>query len=71
MQIGESHPYGQKLSVLKKKNRSPTNVSHEWETIWESTESIEGNVNGLRQTDICILLRDKSFRSWDPFEGEK
>ncbi len=28
-------------------------------------------VNGLRQTDICIRLRDKSFRLWDPFKGEK
>ncbi len=53
------------------KKRSPTNGSHEWETIWESTESVEGNVNGLRQTDIGIHLRDKSFHLWDPFEGEK
>ncbi len=53
------------------KNRSPAKGSHKWETIWESTESVEHNVNGLRQTDIRIRLRDKSFRLWDPFEGEK
>ncbi len=47
------------------------NGSHKWETIWESTESVERNVNGLRQMDIRIHLRDKSFRSWDPFVGEK
>ncbi len=64
---------GKNCLFLKK--RSPTNGSHEWETIWESTKSVESNVNGLRQTDICIHLRDKSFRSWDPlgdpFEEEK
>ncbi len=68
-----NHPYGQKLSVLKKRN--PTNGSHKWETIWESAESVECNVNRLRQMDIRIRLRDKSFRLWDPFwdlfEGEE
>ncbi len=44
---------------------------HKWETILESTESVECNVNGLHQMDIRIRLRDKSFRLWDPFEGEK
>ncbi len=62
-------------NCLFKKKRSPTNGFHKWETIWKSTESVEHNVNGLRQTDIRISLRDKSFRSWnpfwDPFEGEK
>ncbi len=62
-------PYGQKLSVKKK--WSATNGSHKWEIIWESMESVERNVNGLRQTDICIRLRDKNFCSWDSFEGEK
>ncbi len=57
--------------VRLKKKRSPTNESHKWETIWESTESVERNVNGLHQTDIRICLRDRSFRLWDPFEGEK
>ncbi len=65
----EWNPMGKNCRLKKK--RSPTNGSHEWETIWESTESVEGNVNGLRQTDICIRLRDKSFHLWDPFEGEK
>ncbi len=49
--------------------------SHKWETISESMESVERNVNKLRQTDIHIHLRDKSFRLWDPlwdpFEEEK
>ncbi len=62
---------GKNCLFKKKKKNSPTNGSHKWETIWESTESFEGNVNGLHQTDICIRLRDKSFRSWDLFEGEK
>ncbi len=65
------HPPMGKNCPFKKKKLSPTNGSHEWETIWESMESVEGNVNGLRQMDICIRLRDKSFRLWDPFEGEK
>ncbi len=68
------HTLWAKIVRLKKK-QNPTNGSHEWETIWESTKSVEGNVNGLRQTDICIRLRDKSFRLWnllwDLFEGEK
>ncbi len=34
------------------KKQSPTNGSHKWETIWESTESVKCNVNGLCQTDI-------------------
>ncbi len=55
---------------LKKKTES-----HKWETISESTESVERNVNRLRQTNIRICLRDKSFHMWDllwdPFEGEK
>ncbi len=38
---------------------------HKWETIWESTESIEGNVNGLRQTDIRIEFEGQKF----PFMG--
>ncbi len=59
-------PYGQKLSVFFKNGvpqKDPTNS--------ESMESIERNVNGLHQTDIRIRLRDKSFRLWDLFEGEK
>ncbi len=67
-------PMGKNYPFFKKK-RSPTNGSHEWETIWESMESVEGDVNGLEtfvpQTDTYVRLRDKSFRSWDPFEGEK
>ncbi len=63
------YTYGQKLSILKKTE------SHKWETISESMESIERNVNGLHQTDIRICLRDKSFHLWDLlwnlFEGEK
>ncbi len=42
--------------------------SHKWETILESTESVERNVNGLRQTDIRIRLRGKSFHLWDPLK---
>ncbi len=56
------------------KKRNPTNGSHKWETISESTESVERNINGLRQMDIRIRLRYKSFHLWDllwdPFEGE-
>ncbi len=48
-------PDGQKLSFFKKTE------SHKWETILESTKSIKRNVNRLRQTDICIRLRDKVF----------
>ncbi len=53
--------YGQKLPGFKK--RSPTNGSHKWETIWESMESVERNVNGFPQMDIRIRLRNKSFHS--------
>ncbi len=64
---------GKNCPFLKK--RIPTNGSNKWETIWESMEFVERNVNGLRQMDIRIRLRDKSFHSWDPlwnpFEGEK
>ncbi len=41
------NPMGKNYLLFKK--RSPTNGSHKWETTWESTESVEGNVNGLRQ----------------------
>ncbi len=63
-------PMGKNCGFLKKK-QSLTIRSYKWETIWESTESVERNVNGLRQTDVRIRLRDKSFRSGDPFDGEK
>ncbi len=45
--------------------------SHKPEIILESRESVERYVNGLHQPDIRILLRDRSFPLWDPFEGEK
>ncbi len=62
-------PMGENCPPLK--NRSPTNGSHKWETISESMESVERNVNVLRQTDIRIRLRDKGFYLWDLLEGEK
>ncbi len=52
-------PVGKNCPFLKKRTES-----HKWETISQSMESVERNVNRLRQTDICIHL-------WDPFEGEK
>ncbi len=44
------------------------NGSHKWETISELIESVERNVNGLRQTDIRFCLCDPL---WDLFEGDK
>ncbi len=50
-------PLWEKIVRLKK-NRSPTNGYHKWETTSESTESGELDVNGLRQTDIRIRLTE-------------
>ncbi len=58
------NPMGKNCPFLKK-TESHKRI-HKWETMWESTESVERNVDGLRQRDICIRLRDKSFHSWDP-----
>ncbi len=69
IKLGTDVPMGKNCPFKRK--QSPPNGSHKWETISESMESIERNVNGLHQTDIHIRLRDKNFHLWDPFEGEK
>ncbi len=63
-------PMGKNCPFFTKK-WSPTNGSHKWETISESTESVEHNVNENRQTGIRIRLRDESIHLWHPFERKK
>ncbi len=64
-------PYGQKLSVLLKNRESYKRIPQMGNYMGVNGVLVERNVNRLCQTDIRIHLRDKSFCSWDPFEGEK